>query len=282
VISGASWNWLGVAVVANAGILVLAAWQWKVLLPIRGSVGFGRLLWITAVTSTVSNGGPFLTGHATAIFLLATRGKLGYASAVSMKALEQFIRGVSKLLLFGLTLALVPLPVTARRGTVGLFCVVVLFGLVLLLGAHRGQHLEVLAHRWTGWRSRVVRFLASAADQLEALRQPRVAIQALILDVAQRALEGLAIWAVLAALGIPLPLWGVLLVLSAVNLSTMASLTPGNVGIYEGSAVVAYGLLGIDAGPALGISVLQHLAYLVPMAGCGWMVLLASRTPTEP
>ncbi len=273
---GASWEWLAIAVFANGGILLFTAWQWMVFLPSSGSVGLGTMLWITAVTSTISNGGPFLAGHATGIHLLATRGGVGYATAVSVKALDQLAEGIAKLMLFGLTIALFPLPGAVRGGAVSLLGLVAAFGAALLLAAHRGHHLERLADRWHGWRGRTVGFLGTAASQLEALRQPRVFFMAIGLGAAQKVVEGLAIVAVLMALGVSLPFWGVLLVLSAVSLSTMASFTPANVGIYEGSAVVAYVFLGIDTEAAIGIAVLQHVAYLVPMAGAGWVVLLAT------
>jgi uncharacterized protein (TIRG00374 family) len=273
---GAEWGWLVVAVFANGGILLLLAWQWLVLLPDSAAVGLRTMLWITTITSTVSNGGPFMTGHATGIHLLATRGGVGYTTAVSVKALEQLTVGIAKLLLFGLTIALSTLPGTIRGGTLSLLALVTAFGALLLLGAHRGHHLEQWADRWHGWRGRVVRFLGTAAEQLEALRRPRVFLTALAIVCAQKVVEGLAIVAVLMALGISVPFWGVLLVLSAVNLATMASVTPANVGIYEGSAVVAYGFLGIETEAAIGIAVLQHVAYLIPMTGAGWVVLLAS------
>lgn len=273
---GAEWNWLVVAVFTNSGILLLLAWLWLVLLPSQVVVGLRTMLWITTITSTVSNGGPFMTGHATGIHLLATRGEVGYTTAVSVKALEQLTVGIAKLLLFGLTIALSTLPGTVRGGALSLLALVTAFGTMLLVAAHRGHHLEGFADRWQGWRGRVVRFLGAAAERLEALRRPRTFLMAVAIAGAQRVLEGLAILAVLVALGISLPFWGVLLVLSAVNLATMASVTPANVGIYEGSAVVAYGLLGIDTETAIGIAILQHVAYLIPMTGAGWIVLLAS------
>ena len=105
---GASWRWLIVAVLANASILLLVAWQWVILLPGAGRVGFPSMLWITAVTSTVSNGGPFLAGHAAGVHLLATRGGVGYATAVSVKALDQLTEGIAKLLLFAAAVRHVP------------------------------------------------------------------------------------------------------------------------------------------------------------------------------
>jgi uncharacterized membrane protein YbhN (UPF0104 family) len=91
--------------------------------------------------------------------------------------------------------------------------------------------------------------------------------------VAQKVAEGLALWAVAVALGVPLTAGGVILVLAAVNLSTMISVTPANVGIYEASALVAYAIVGVDTATAMGLAVLQHAAYLIPLAGVGWLLL---------
>ena len=86
---GASWRWLIVAVLANASILLLVAWQWVILLAGAGRARFPFMLWITAVTPTASNGGPFMDGHAAGVHFLATRGRVGSATAVSVKALGQ-------------------------------------------------------------------------------------------------------------------------------------------------------------------------------------------------
>ncbi len=89
VAEGASWSWLVLAVIANLAILPLAACQWIRFLPRSKPVSFQRMMWITAVTSTISNGGPFLAGHAAGVGLLATQGRTGYSAAVSVKALDQ-------------------------------------------------------------------------------------------------------------------------------------------------------------------------------------------------
>ena len=53
-------------------------------------------------------------------------------------------------------------------------------------------------------------------------------------------------------------------------------MTPANVGLYEGSALLAWNLAGVPPETGLGLAVVQHVAYLVPMAGCGWAALAVS------
>ena len=52
---------------------------------------------LVAVTSSVSNGGPPLAGHAAGARLLATRGELGNAAGVSVTILDQLAEGMTKL-----------------------------------------------------------------------------------------------------------------------------------------------------------------------------------------
>ena len=61
------------------------------------------------------------------------------------------------------------------------------------------------------------------------------------------------------------------------SLATIISVSPGNVGVYEGSAYLAYTALGVSPETALGLAVLQHVAYLIPMAGTGWVVVLLAQ-----
>ncbi len=269
----ASWGWLALAMVANFAILPLAALRWMFFLPRSKSVEFPRMMWITVVTSAISNGGPFLAGHAAGIHLLATQGRTGYSTAVSVKAIEQLAEGIAKLSLFGLTLALAPLSGGLRGGGAGLLLVVSVFGCLLLVAAHRGHHLERLAVRLPARVRGLLSFASEVAVQMESLRRPLVFLVGVGLGLLQKVAEGFALFAVLAALGVSLPLWGILVVLSAVNLSTMASVTPANLGIYEASAVVAYGLIGLEPELMVGAAILQHAAYLIPMSGVGWVMM---------
>lgn len=267
---------LALAVLANAAILPLGALQWSVFLARERRPGFGTMLWITAVTSTVSNGGPFLAGHAAGIHLLATRGGTGHATALSVKALDQLAEGIAKLVMVGCVVLLVPLPPTMRAAALTLVVVVPALAVGLLLAAWRSHTLERWAAGASGWRARTLDFLAETARQLAMLRRPGRFGIGVLLALLMKATELAAITCVLAALSVQIPFWGVLLALTAVNLSTMASVTPANLGIYEGSALLAYHLAGLAPDVALGVAVLQHLAYLTPLAGAGWVLLARS------
>lgn len=265
--------WIMVALVANFMILPVLAWQWVLMLPPDNRVAFPLMQRIMFIVVSVAHTGPPFAGHAAGIYLVATRGGAGYAAAVSAKAIDQLSEGVSKLAMLVTVMSVVPVSTPLRSaGFVILLGVPVLFA-VLFIMAHRVNALDYWAARLGQRLSAFLHFVASVCRQMETLRHPGQLAFVLGLGLLQKVLEGLAIWAVLVALGLNVPGWGIVLCLTAVNMSTMISVTPANLGVYEATAVLVYGLLGLDSETALSAAVLQHVAYLVPFVGCGWVTL---------
>ena len=85
--------------------------------------------------------------------------------------------------------------------------------------------------------------------------------------------EAVGMFAVQTALAVEIPATSTLVVLAAVSLATMLPLAPGNLGVYEGAAFLAYRWAGVDAETALALALLQHVALLAAMAGSGWVAV---------
>jgi len=134
-----------------------------------------------------------------------------------------------------------------------------------------------------GWR-RCLLFLRGASANLGVLRHPGIFAGGVALAVGMKVAEGLAILATARALGLEIPLWAPLPVLGAVSLAGMVPVAPGNLGVYEGAAFWAWRWVGVDPGSAAAAALLQHLAYLVPVVGGGWLLLgwraVRGRDPT--
>ena len=267
--AGADPTGLILAVVANGTILVLATAQWLLFLPEGARVPGRTMFGIVAVTSAVSNGGPPLAGHAAGARLLATRGELGSAGGVSVTILDQLAEGMTKLVVIAAAALFVP----GFRYGLAVALIVLIPALVagFTLLAHRRERLEDLAAQHTGRAGSVLRFLAATAHHLGPLRRPGRFAVGVLFGVAQKIVEGLAIAAVALALGITLPAWAVLAAVLAVSLSTLVAVTPANLGSYEGSAFLVFRSAGLDADSALALAVIQHAAYLIPLAGTGWL-----------
>ena len=263
---------LGAAILLNAAILPLATAQWLLFLPAGTRLASATMFQIVAVTSTVSNGGPVMAGEATGVHLLATHGGLGHSVGFSMLLLDQVAEGLVKLTIVLLAVIVVPVALEYRVVAGVLFVGVPILFVGLTLVAHRGHVLEDMAERASGLWGRALAALHRIAGHLEALRRPKRFSAALGLGLLQKVVEALAIAAVVVAFDLTVPWWGILAVLVVVNLSTLVSVTPANLGVYEGSAFLVYSALGVGRDAAVALALVQHAVYLIPLAGIGWLV----------
>jgi uncharacterized membrane protein YbhN (UPF0104 family) len=267
-------GWLVAALVANAGILMLWAVQWRLFVPPSRPVSLGRMLDVTAAMALVCNSVPFFAGQVTGLHLLATRGGVGHAAALSVTALDQLAEGTAKLAVLLLLAAVIPLPPDLRSGLLALLVGVTGLAVVLVLLSRRAGWLRGAARAArTRWIGDLLRFASEGARHLRPLGRPRTVAAGAALALGMKAAEAGGILAVQHALGVTLPLWTVPLVLASVNLATMVSLAPANLGVYEAAAFVAYRWAGVPAETALGLALIQHLCFLVPMLGCGWVAV---------
>jgi len=284
--------WLIPALLLNLSTIGLWAALWRLLLPRALRIPWRQMVGVSAVMAMMANTVPLMAGHATGTLLLARREGVGEGAAVSVLAQDQLLEGIAKLLLLAAIAAVAPLPSFLRRGGLGLAAGVLILLLVLLvLSAWARRHPEMvsvppgnssravpdgtLRHfpgSPGGWRGFLL-FLRRASTNLVVLRQPGLFAGGLALALAMKAAEGLAILATARALGLEIPLWAPLPVLGAVSLAGMVPLAPGNLGVYEGAAFWAWRWVGVDPGSAAAAALLQHLAYLLPVVGCGWLLL---------
>lgn len=266
--SEAEAGWLAAAVLANASVLFLATAEWLLFVPAGASVSARTMFSIVAVTATVSNGAPLLAGHVTGVHLLATRGGLGPAGGVSVTILDQIAEGLAKWTLLVIAIALVPNFEYRTSGmTILLGAPALAFGFAVL--AHRADFLDRLAREAGGRTRALFGFLSQTVHRLDAIRSPGLFGLGLALAIAKKAAEGLAIAAIALALGVDLLPWHVVGAVLAVSLSTAVSITPANLGVYEGSLVLVFRAAGVETGLALALALLSHVAFLLPIAGPG-------------
>jgi len=165
----------------------------------------------------------------------------------------------------------VPLP--ERMGQAILIFVVVIgfFASIMFYLAHKQPQVKEGTSSLMG---KVGRFVSRWSAHLEVLRDMRIFSFGLLLAFLMMFFQTLGIWAVQKSLGFDLPFWAPILVMGALNLATVLPITPGSFGIYEGTAFLAYQFCGLAPESALGLALLQHLCFLAPMVGTGYLVLL--------
>ena len=275
------------AVLLNAMILVFATAQWLLFLPEGVSVARSKMFKIMAIMSTVANSGPAGGGAAVGVHLLARQEGVGHSVGLSVLLLDQLVEGLVKMAIVLLAIVVVPIGLEYKAVSATILIGVPTLFFVLTVIAHRKSALESISERTTGFLGWMLTKLNLVAANLEALRRPKKLSLTVVLGLLQKLVAALAITCVLLAFGVVTPWWGILAVLVAVNLSTVVSVTPANLGVFEGAAFLVYTSLGISSDTAVALAIVQHAAYLIPLAGIGWIIssvrpLNISRSKSEP
>ncbi|HMD60739.1 MAG TPA: lysylphosphatidylglycerol synthase transmembrane domain-containing protein [Opitutaceae bacterium] len=255
-------RWILVALASNLAVLAFWTRQWMWLVPPGFRTSRGRIAEVIALTAAAMNTLPFPGGHSLGVGLLVRRGGLSWNAAVSVMALDQLCEGVAKVGLFLFAAGVAPLPDWLHRAALAVSA-----GVLVLLAALVGLSLIVKAGPDTA--NALLRWV----QHLAALRNPRALGGGLAMGFAMKLAQAGGILAAQRSLGIHLPAADLALVLAAVSVASMITVSPGNLTVYEAAAVLAYRYLGVAPGPALAAAVLQHACLLVAMIVPGYAVI---------
>ena len=270
----ASGGWLICAVLFNFLILVVWTSLWSFLIPKGIVISFSRLFQSNCLVSTSCNTLPFPGGHTVGLVLLAKIAKVKHSTALSVLALDQMLEGIVKVIVMTLAASFSPLPEQMQMGIQLFIILIVIFVGSMFYAAHKNREIKTLKEKNSPSKyDNVKEFVAQWVDHLELLRNYRIFCLGLIFALVMMVLQTLGIWATQKSLGQEIPFWTTILVMAAINLAMIFPLTPGNLGIYEATAFLIYNFSGLSAEIALSLAFLQHICFLIPMAGTGWIIL---------
>ena len=267
-------GWIVAALLSFVAILPLWAAQWSVLAPRTAANTMGRMLGVTSMMSSTLNTTPLFVGEAAGIVLLVTRIGVSRAAAFSITVMDQLLVGIAKVTVLSTAAVLITLPDWMRAGWETLAVGVVL--LLVVCGMVAWQRDTLVARAARILPPRLVDVIGNLGGALEPLRSPSRGGMALLLALAKKLAEILAILCVQRAFGIALPFASAVLVLAALNLATLLSIVPGNLGVYEGAVTLVYTRLGLSAEHAVSIAIVQHACYFLALAVPGYLWAAAS------
>jgi uncharacterized protein (TIRG00374 family) len=271
--SRAEYIWLFVAISFNACIMGIWASLWRLLLSKNKSVSFARTFQAISFMSSSCNTIPFPGGHAVGVMALAKRAEVGQAVALSVLVLDQLMEGFAKIFVLVLVSTFVPLPDKMGQAILIFIILIALFALIMFYLAHKKQSIRneketlSIVNKFSDSMSRW-------SAHLDVLRDARVFSLGLLLALLMMFAQTFGLWAVQKSLSLDLPIWVPILVMGALNLATVIPITPGNFGVYEGTVFLVYQFCGLTPELALSLGLLQHLCFLIPMGGTGYIVLL--------
>ena len=270
----ASAGWLVCAFLFNFLILVVWTSLWSVLIPQGTFVSFPKLFQSNCLMSASCNTLPFPGGHTVGLLLLAKIAKVKHSIALSVLALDQMLEGIVKVIVMILAASFSPLPEQMQMGIQLFIILIVIFAGSMFYAANTNPKIKTLKKKTSSSKfDNVKEFVNQWVGHLELLRSYRVFCLGLLLSLVMMALQTLGIWAAQKSLGQEFPFWTTILVMAALNLAMIFPVTPGNFGVYETTAFLIYTFAGLPPEIALSLAFLQHICFLIPVAGTGWLVL---------
>ena len=264
-------GWIVAAVLCFLAILPLWALEWRILAPRSSGNTLPVMLGVVAITSSTLNTSAFFVGEAVAVVLLVARVGLTRAAALSVLAMDQLLVGIAKLVVLAAGAFTLSRPTWMKSGVLLLGAGVAALLATCVLAAWNHEAIPSLAARVIP--TRLAAALGKMAESLAPLRSPSRSGRVLLLALAKKAVEVLAILCVQRAFGANLPVASGILVLAALSLATLLPIVPGNLGVYEAAVVLTYTHLGIPAEQALGMAVVQHACYFAALALPGYVWL---------
>jgi len=279
----ANWLWVPPALVVFTIAKALHTARWRILLGGHRDVPFLGLLGIFLVHNMANAVLPLRAGDVVRIQTTAQRYKIPRSElTATVIVVETLLDGLTfvLLLVFAFSLGAIPGVLLVPFWTVAGLA---LFGLALGLAGARwvrpGWLMGAYPFRWF---SSDIKASASIAidrflDGMRALREPRLAVPAMVLSMGGWLLEACSYLLFGEAFGLSLDFADYLLVMMAVNFAVSIPITPSGIGPYEVAMQELLVLLGVDAALAGGYAIATHLSFIIWITLVGLVAMWALR-----
>ena len=118
--------------------------------------------------------------------------------------------------------------------------------------------------RRDGFAERVELAAINATRGLVAVRDVRVALEAMLLTVASWVVLSCSYWILMQAFSLDLPFSAGLLVTVTINMGLVLPSSPAALGVFEAATVIALGVFDVPQAEALSYALVLHVLNLVP------------------
>jgi phosphatidylinositol alpha-mannosyltransferase len=280
----ASFGWIALALVLMSLAMLMRSISWHQVL--RAALPDTPMPWAPVIRATMigvmgSALVPGRIGEPTRVVVLARRLDGRTSRLLPVIAGTVFSQTLINLLALAILLAVsftsVPLPSGHLAGIVTALaiplavCALVLAAPRLLALGRRSRHPRVARAAHT-----VGRMLVLARRGLVVFARPRYGATAIVSQLLAWALQWLACYTVILALGLesqagPVAAAAILL---AVNLSAVLPATPSNVGVFQAACLVVLAAYGVGAGQAVAYGIILQAVEVITALGLGVPALL--------
>ena len=253
--------------------------RWRIFLGRIPGLPLSGLFGTFLISNMVNNLMPVRAGDLVRIQVPAQRYNIPRAElTATVLVVETLLDGVVFLPLLVIGLALQDVP-ALRTGVLWALVGIVVFGVVATALAARIRLPADLGEvRWARWlpqgvRSRLSELVPPFVDGLVALRDPRLAAQAVLISFPAWLIEAVVFWFFGEAFGLGLPFSAYLVIMIGANLIVSLPLAPTSIGIYEVALQEIIVLFGVERTLATGYAIGTHVFISLWIAATGLMAI---------
>ncbi|MFQ5595676.1 MAG: lysylphosphatidylglycerol synthase transmembrane domain-containing protein [Anaerolineae bacterium] len=274
----ADYVWLAPAAGLFVVSMVVRTVRWQGLFFPQTGLHFATLFHVLNISYLINNIVPARAGDLVRAGLVSTRQPVSASRALATVVVERVLDSLTLVVVLAFLLPLFPVPEwIARVGQVaGASMAAVGVGLVVL-STQRARTVR-WSHAVLGrvpridglrWAERV----GGLVDGLGALRSPAALGQAGAWSVVVWLLSGAAYYFVMQAFHLNLPVTAGMFVLAVTALVSIVPATPGYVGVFDYTAVLALAVFGVERSLALSCAIVLHAVSFITFSGMGLISL---------
>lgn len=269
-------------IAASAALIVaefiLRAFRWKFLLNPNSAPKVNQLFSVLMIGYFSNNIIPLRMGELVRAQLLGTNYNVNRARAIATIVVERVCDVLTLLALFGVSVLLYDVfPAWMKQG--GIFTTIVLLAISSFLYIYRHKAAGIIAQiRSRPSSNRFSEKLATGMENfglgLGVLTNRKTVIIVLSLSVVIWAVVIASIDMVLQSFSMQLSLFASIFIAVMVGLGMLLPAPPGNIGVYEGFAILALVPFGIEREAALSFSLVLHFLELTITMSIGFVCLV--------
>ncbi|HET9424755.1 MAG TPA: lysylphosphatidylglycerol synthase transmembrane domain-containing protein [Gemmatimonadaceae bacterium] len=281
---------------ANVGLLILSAFaatlifairvpRWRVILPPRPAdrrLPFSSLFQSIIIGQMMTNVIPGRAGEIARPYVLSRKEpSVPFSTGVASVVVDRIFDGIVVLLLLLVAMLDPTFPTEATLngrsianfallGTVGLVIGLTgLFVLVLFPEHFIGVFRWMARHSLPRFEEPVARFFEKFAAGLTILKDPRRFMLAFLWTLVHWLVCAGSYWIAYQAIGLDAPFMSALFVQTIIVLAVALPQAPGFIGVFEGFAVLALAVYGIDRELAFAWAITYHVVTYIPVTVLG-------------
>jgi uncharacterized protein (TIRG00374 family) len=266
--------YLGLACLVNFATIALRAGRWQVLVSGFKRIGFPKTFSLLTVGIAINSVIPFRAGEAFRSYSMAEQSGISKRESVSTVLLDKSFDAISFGLLLLAANRIFQNPSGMSGSTYGFLfssiALVISIPLVARLGKSvRDQPREKFASDFQHKIALKLEPLSRGYASLTTAASVKCAALSILSWIVQFVVAMLAARAV----GVTLPIGGLVMAVFAVNAASVLPLTPANIGVFQLAFLVTLSAYGADRSSSLAVATVFQAALVIPVTVMGLAVL---------